>query len=57
MSIYQPTADELETFRERTQEPVGEIINSEMDDTSWIDMQEQAVQTAVEQTGYNPDLA
>jgi TRAP-type C4-dicarboxylate transport system substrate-binding protein len=56
MEIYQPTASEMETFRERTQEPVGEIIREEVDDTSWIELQQESIEEAVEQTGFDPTL-
>ena len=56
IQIYEPSASEMETFRERTQEPVTQIIEEEVDDTSWIGMQEESITEAVEQVGYNPEL-
>jgi C4-dicarboxylate-binding protein DctP len=54
IEIYEPTAAQMQEFRDLTVEPVGEIIETQMDDVSWIARQEAAVEEAVEAVGYNP---
>ena len=56
VEIYEPTPDQMQEFQDLTQGPVGEIIEDEVDDTAWIDQQEEAVEEAIEQIGYDPSL-
>jgi len=52
MDIYEPTPEEIELFREATQETVLEFIKEEVDDPEWVDKVLEAVQDAREQLGY-----
>ncbi len=57
MTITSPTPEEHEQMQEMTQEPVGEIIEEEVSDAGLIDDQEEAIETAMEELGYDPEIA
>lgn len=56
MTITSPTLEEFEQMQEMTQGPVGDIIRGEVSDEGLIDQQQEAIETAIEEIGYDMDL-
>jgi TRAP-type transport system periplasmic protein len=53
VEIYEPDEDELDTFREATQEPVDEVIRDEMDDPDMLDEMMEAIDEARTELGFD----
>ncbi|XVH33403.1 TRAP transporter substrate-binding protein DctP (plasmid) [Haloferacaceae archaeon DSL9] len=53
VEIYEPSEEEIETFREATVDPVNEVIEQEMDDPGMIDEMADAIERAREELGFN----
>jgi TRAP-type transport system periplasmic protein len=53
VEVYEPDEEELETFREATQEPVDEVIRDEMDDPDMLDDMMDAIDRAREELGFD----
>ncbi len=52
MEIYEPTPEEIEKFREATQEPVTDYVRDAVDDESWVDRIFEEADQALDELGY-----
>ncbi|NLC50851.1 MAG: DctP family TRAP transporter solute-binding subunit [Firmicutes bacterium] len=52
MEIYEPTLEEIDAFRQATQEPVIKFIEEDVDDPAWIDKILKAAEEANRKLGY-----
>lgn len=53
VQIYNPTAEEIELFREATQEPVNEFVRTAITDEHWLDWILEESEKALEELGYD----
>jgi tripartite ATP-independent transporter DctP family solute receptor len=52
VTVYDPSLDEKQAFREQTQEPVEEVARDVMEDPDLLDGLYEAIQTAEDRLGY-----
>ncbi len=53
LQIYEPTEEEMDLFREATQEPVSDFVRNAVDDEVWVDRTFEAAEAALDVLGYS----